>query len=70
MYQVIAMSCNEISALFSTNNKHAITWYNSQIIIYKNMYNIYNIVDYIYNIVDYIYNKLIEEESSIVKTAY
>ena len=51
------MSCNEISALFSTNNKHAITWYNSQ--------------KYIYNIVeDYIYNKLREEESSIVKTAY
>ena len=61
MYQVIAMSCNEISALFSTNNKHAITWYNSQIIIYKNIYNI---------VEDYIYNKLIEEESSIVKTAY
>ena len=43
------MSCNEISALFSTNNKHAITWYNSQIIIYKNIYNI---------VEGYIYNKL------------
>ena len=61
MYQVIAMSCNEISALFSTSNKHAITWYNSQIIIYKNIYNI---------VEDYLYNKLIEEESSIVKTVY
>ena len=61
MYQVIVMSCNEISARFSTNNKHARTWYNSQIIIYKNIYNI---------VEDYIYNKLIEEESSIVKTAY
>ena len=37
MLQVIAMLSNEISALFTTNNKHAITWYNSQIIIiYKN----------------------------------
>ena len=63
MYQVIAMSSNEISALFTTNNKHAITWYNSQIIINKNIYNI--IEDYIC-----IYNKLIKEESSIIKTAY
>ena len=37
MYEVIAMSSNEISVPFTTNKKHAITWYNSQIIIYKNI---------------------------------